>query len=292
MSSIIRFPSKKKFVKIKSKRTVKKKIKELDRIISRELIQKAEKREKENHLPLPTKKQMLEGEQLSETDLKPIKEQLDFVVKVFGKHLNKKKKLKLKKEIKKHISKQNLTINAILKENSNKDLKEIYESGKNLYEYIKESGQHQGEIYPALYSETSKRIHFAKGWSKDKKLMGTPIHELIHLLQRIKIIKIDIPFAQAGDMLYRLEKEFIKPDKRIKNPTKKEFNKKPKLLNTIKSDGTKTQYYNEPIWSYYTGEQLGQWIYLNLKKGKRWNYLYYRCMDLTHEKTLKKIKFK
>ncbi|MBN2127751.1 MAG: hypothetical protein JW703_05195 [Candidatus Diapherotrites archaeon] len=284
------FPSEKKFVKVKSKKTVKKKIKELNKIISKKLEKEAEKREKENHLPLPTKKQMIKGEQLSETDLKPIKEQIDFIVKVFGKHLSKGKKIKLKKEIKKHISKQNLTINAVLKENSKKDLKEIYNSGKELYEYIKESGQHQGEIYPALYSETSKKVHFSKGWSKDNQLLGTPVHELIHLLQRMKIIKIDIPFAQAGDMLYRLEKEFIPINKKIKNPNKKEFNKKPKLMKAIKSDGTKITYYYEPVWSYYAGERIGQWIYLKLKKGKRWNYLYYRCMGLTHEKALKKIK--
>ncbi|MFH1587823.1 MAG: hypothetical protein ABIA76_00610 [Candidatus Diapherotrites archaeon] len=241
---------------------------------------KSKNKKKKHVFPLPKHKERIFGALLPKYDLKLIQEQAKFAVKAFAKKISKKKQAEAEKKIMESISEKSLSVNSILREKTIQDLKHMRNAGKDLYYHLKKHGR----IYRAVVHETTGKIFFAKGWSQDKEAMTTPLHEAVHILWQEKIIKADVPFAQAADRLYGLEKGILEKDKRIRFPKKKEFDRMPHKA--------KNGNYDEPLWTHFAGNRLGQWIYLKLPKNKRWKYLYFRCNGKTHKETMKKIKEK
>ncbi|MCR4335113.1 MAG: hypothetical protein NUV57_01095 [archaeon] len=231
-------------------------------------------------LPLPTEKQRMIGEPLPKKDLAHIKGQVRFGISIFCAHIKKAERKKLTSKINRLIKKKNFSILDVI--NESHDAKEVRSDLFMLYHYLKDNG----EIYLGYNVLESEKIYFAKGWSQDKKGNTTAIHECIHLLHRLGVIKIDIPFAQASDRLYGLEKGLFSPKRKFALHVK-DFDKKPRPDKILEG----VQCYNEPWWSYDVGIKLGYWIFENLKGKKRWNYLYQRTMGLKHKEALEKIGF-
>ncbi|MFH1239851.1 MAG: hypothetical protein V1672_01420 [Candidatus Diapherotrites archaeon] len=239
-----------------------------------------EKHHKKKGLELPTKKQRMFGSSLPKKDLRHIKEQTHFAVSVFAQHLSKTEQKKLLLKINHLIKKKNLNICTFI--NFSKSPKEIQRELAMLYHYFKR----YGESYIAYIPTNSCNIYFSKGWSQDRCATGVPLHESIHVLHKLGVIKIDIPFAQAADKLYGLEKGSLKKKHPFRKLNVKDFDRKPSVKKTING----IEYYKEPYWSYEVGEKMGYWIFENLSGKKRWKYLVHRCDGLSHRATLKMIK--
>ncbi|MBU2100582.1 hypothetical protein KKG83_00025 [Candidatus Micrarchaeota archaeon] len=228
-------------------------------------------------LSLGEKKELFLGGKLSENDLIQVKEQVNFAVEIFGKNLNKEKKVLLESRLLKKFSEKSLSVKIAMKGKYDSE-KERKREEKELFDYMKKSGQ----IYMGLIDEDTGKIYLRKNFSLDKRSITTPLHETIHVLQKFKVIKVDVPFAQTADRLYALEKGFIKPDKKIREPKEKEFDRLPKKEKNSKE-------LKEPEWSYELGKKISQWVYLNLPEEKRWDYIYFRCKGKTHNQALNEI---
>lgn len=228
-------------------------------------------------LPVPSQRQRISGGTLPKADREKVGEQVDFMVGIFGKRMDLTKRRELKARILQQITRQSLSIRSVLTEETRgSDLKQMRRSGKSLYGYLKDFG----EIYPAMTQETTGRVYLAKGWSAQRSIQTTPVHETLHVLQKLGVIKDDVPFAQVADRLYGLEKGIFKVDRRIKSPTSSEFDRKPSRV--LKTGGLA-----EPDWVYPHGDKLGQWVFTNLRPAQRWNYLFQRCQGLTHQQALR-----
>ncbi|MDD5163707.1 MAG: hypothetical protein PHD95_05890 [Candidatus ainarchaeum sp.] len=93
----------------------------------------------------------------------------------------------------------------------------------------------------------------------------------------------------SGQRLYALENG-LKPDTHIRPPTAEEFDRKART-NPKKKGGAigseRSGGLLEAGWSYKIGDRIGQWVFQNLPKEKRWIYLYERSMGKTHSEALK-----
>ena len=228
-------------------------------------------------LPLPTEEQRISGERLPKKDLQSINQQASFAVKVFCQNMEKNERKKVLSRIRRLIKKRNFSISDVVRES--KDEEEVRKDLLMLYHYLKD----YGEIYLGYNVLESKKIYFAKGWSQDLRGSTTAIHESVHLLHRLGLLEIDIPFAQAADRLYGLEKGYFSPKRRVALHVK-DFDRKPRV--DKKLDGVVC--YHEPWWSYDVGIKLGYWAFENLKGRKRWRYLAHRCNGLSHKQALGK----
>ncbi|MFH1234842.1 MAG: hypothetical protein V1493_04500 [Candidatus Diapherotrites archaeon] len=247
--------------------------------LSRAWHEEAKARNGRTKLPIPSLRERLYGGKLPKADLKEIEKQMNFAINVFTNGLPQKKKDSVNWRVKSLITGKTLSISAVLEENG-KDIKELWDEAMELYHYIKR----KGEIYPALMQDATGKIYFTKGWRKDKHSKSSPIHETVHVLQKLGVIKVDVPFAQAADRLYCLERKFLKPSKKLKTSTARDLNRKA-VWN--KKDKTHVEAY----WSKTVGDKIGQWVFVNIPKKQRWSYLYQRCMGKSHRAALKRIGF-
>ncbi|MEM0360014.1 MAG: hypothetical protein QXK06_01580 [Candidatus Diapherotrites archaeon] len=247
--------------------------------LSRAWKEEAKARNGRTKLPVPSLRERLYGGKLSKADLREIERQMDFAIDVFTNGLPKKKKDVVRWRVKNLITGKTLSVSAVLEENSH-DLTEMWEEAMELYRYIKR----KGEIYPALMQDNTGKIYFTKGWRNDKYSKSSPIHETVHVLQKLGVIKVDVPFAQAADRLYCLERKFLKPNKKIKSPALRDFDRK-----AVWDKKEKT--FSEAGWTRAVGDQIGQWVFLNLPKKKRWRYLHRRSMGYSHKAALKHVGF-
>ena len=179
----------------------------------------------------------------------------------------------------KFFSKNALSISIAVKEK-----KGLIEQQKRneieLYNYMKKTGN----IYMGLINDNTGKIYLRKNFSLDRRAVSTPLHEILHVLQKKKVITVDVPFAQAADRLYSLEKGFIKPTKKIRAPKDFEFDRIPRK----EADSNEL---SEPQWSYPLGNKISQWVYINLPADLRWNYIYLRCKGKTHAQALTELNF-
>lgn len=237
---------------------------------------------KENEFPeshLVKGKKFSFGGRLSFKDLQEINEQVNFALKIFEKEMTPELTVYYEKKLKKFFSKNALSINTALKEKNGSE-EQQKRNEIELFNYMKKTGN----IYMGLIDNNTGKIYLRKNFSMDRKAVSTPLHEILHMLQKKKVIEIDVPFAQAADRLYALEKGFIKPTKKIRMPKIFEFDRIPKKE-------TDSNELREPNWSYPLGNRISQWIYINLPADTRWNYIYLRCKGKTHSQALKELNF-
>ena len=201
------------------------------------------------------------------------------MVSVFGKKLSHSKRKKILSKIRGSIKKKNLSILDFI-DSSPKDA-EVQTELSHLYSYLK----CEGEIYYGYMPTYSGKVYLAKGWAEDRVAMTTPLHESVHLLHKFGVIAIDNPFAQAADTLFGLERGYFKK-RSLKKIRLKDFDRKPSV--DIILEGV--TFYKEPVWSYFTGKQIGHWLFQNLKGNARWNYLVQRTNGLSHKEAMKKIR--
>lgn len=230
---------------------------------------------------LPSFKERVHGGKLPEEDRYAISSQVDFVVNALCRHLDSKKRKRIVGKLKKKVSDEMLSINTIISPGfGNEPLKKLRQDSHELFNYIKKNGR----IYHGFaFRGTARGVYFSRGWSKIRGAETTPAHEAVHMLYGLGLIKSDVPFAQAADRLYGLEHGIFKPSTRLKEPTFSEFDRQPSI-------DPETGLLNEPQWSYPLGNRIGQWVYLNLPREKRWVYLHERCMGLSHFDALKKLR--
>jgi hypothetical protein len=225
------------------------------RFLSYKWAQSASKKQKGQKMPLPTQNQRLYGGRLPKADLARINAQIDFALNAFNGHISPAKRASVKRQVRKYITGRMISINIALREQTRgKDLEKMREHGKELYHHLKKHGQ----IYPAIMQDTTGKTYFAKGWANDRYAATSPIHETVHILQKIGAIKVDVPFAQAADRLYALEQGILKPNPRIRNPKQGEFDRKPRLERV---EGQAM--FEEANWSYDTGTRIAQWLFKN-----------------------------
>ncbi len=217
------------------------------------------------------------GGRLSVNDFQQIQEQTNFALRIFGKELNPDLLPVLEKKLLKFFSRNALSVNIAVKEKFCPEQQKRNEI--ELYNYMKKTGN----IYMGLIDDNTGKIYLRKNFSLDCKSMATPLHEILHILQKKKIIKVDVPFAQTADRLYALEKGFLKLNKKTRMPSAFEFDRIPKKIDVNEL--------NEPEWSYDLGNRLSQWIYINLPAEKRWDYIYLRCKGKNHKEALNELNF-
>ncbi|PIN85487.1 MAG: hypothetical protein COV47_01775 [Candidatus Diapherotrites archaeon CG11_big_fil_rev_8_21_14_0_20_37_9] len=238
-------------------------------------------------LPLPQYNEMLSGTKLTKKDRKLFIAQVDFAAKIFCRHLSAKRKSEIKKILENSldITSQTIFHNLISsitdEKNPSKDeLLEARQMGKTIYKYMKKYGHIGGGV---IHEKTGK-MNLAKGFSESPYYSVTPIHEAIHRLQQLRVIKMDVPFAEAVDAFYALEHGIMILQK--KKHKKIDFDRKPKIKN--KSIGYPN--YFEPEWSYDLGKTIGEWLHKNYPGQKGWDYLYIRSMGEKHASALRIIK--
>ncbi|MFH1587759.1 MAG: hypothetical protein ABIA76_00280, partial [Candidatus Diapherotrites archaeon] len=250
----------------------------------RELVNSSDKH---RGTPLPTQRGRIFGTRLSPKEINQVRGQIDFAVKIFGSRLTPEQRESLKRRIESRFAKTSVSIRSALKPESRdpkKALKHIHNEGKELHGYLSE----EGTIYPGIATEKGK-MQMRKGFNKVEYSATTPIHETIHALQEMGIIQIDVPFAEAADRVYGLEKGIFKIDKKVGFPTKNELDRRPGLEKDSERKPTQPPEYEEPYWVYSTGKKIGQWVYKFVPEGKRWDYIYERTKGKTHEETLTEI---
>lgn len=232
-------------------------------------------------LPLPTMNQRIQGGRLSQTHLALINEQVNFTFRIFQKQIPVSKQKYVLEKLKKNISKTTLNVTEVMRSTNPYD---NLQEGRELHTFLK----NEGKIYKAMVDVETGKNSFAKGLFNDPKARTAPIHETIHALQRLGVIKIDVPFAQAIDKLYGLEKGIHKLDTHYKINTNEEFDRKPSInYSTPTPKGIIN--YNEPNWSYISGIKIAQWVYEKVPKNYRWQYMIDRCNGKTHAEALGRI---
>jgi len=230
-------------------------------------------------MPLTKGKKFSFGGRLSSRDFQEIQEQINFALNIFGKEIKPELKSFLEKKLIKSFSKNALSISIAVKEKNGST--EIQKKNEiELYNYMKKTGN----IYMGLIDDNTGKIYLRKNFSLDRRAVSAPLHEILHVLQKKKVINIDVPFAQTADRLYSLEKGFIKPTKKIRTPKDFEFDRIPK-----KEAGSNEL--KEPQWSYPLGNRISQWVYINLPADIRWNYIFLRCKGKTHSQALNELNF-
>lgn len=235
--------------------------------------------------PLPSRHGMIFGEKHSRQDMAEIFSQMRFAVEIFAKHFSAAKRKAILLALKKKASTRSVSISAILSASSvpshisakGKVAVKKKQSGeaKELQNFL----ERRGHIYRGWFSNSTGRFYIIKGWRNLPHSRTTPIHETIHLLQKLGVIKVDVPFAEAVDRFYGLQNGFFGLSQKIMDPSAGEFDKTPSLKAMAE----------EPEQYYSIGRKIGQWAHKNLPGKKGWDYLYWRCMGLAHSDALKKI---
>jgi hypothetical protein len=283
--------------KIKKGASPEKIILEVEKILSKKWKREAIK----SNQPIYTFKEMIEGVPRAREENEEIKKQVMFVVKKFCKKKHGELK-KISKKVLSHFSRKSISIRAVLRENSQEKnfskeaLRNIRKEAIELYKFFEQSHglsskeeKKGGRIYWGMMNEYTGMVFLAKNWTNHKEAMTTPIHETVHVLQRIGKIKKDVPFAQAVDRLYGLERGFFAEETQYAQIGRTQLNPKIRIKKIKEIPGV---VYDEPQRTDELGKKIGQWVYANVSKEKRWEYLFYRCMNLTHEDALEKMKKK
>jgi len=230
-------------------------------------------------MPLPTFKQRLLGRYLPAQERRLVESQVDFSLKVFGKNLSPEKRAQARKEISRLISGRQVSISNTLRSTKGSDIDEMRRNGIETLNFFKGKGfaakSEQGTIYPGIMNDITGRSYMARGFSKNYNA-STPIHETLHVLKKLGVIKVDVPFAYAADRLWLLEQEVVKPSSVRKAPSKQELDRT--------RNGNE-----EPQWSEKSGNRIGQWVFQNIPQEKRWNYLFERCMGKNHAEAMRAI---
>lgn len=237
--------------------------------------------EKNPLLPLPTYKQRLYGGKLPKAERELKDQQLSFMLEKFAKHVPEAEKAELKSQIDKYFPSRILGINSILRGfTRGQNIDSMREEGIALYHQMRRDGR----VWAGLMQETPHgKTYLSKGFHTVPRLYSTPLHEGIHLMQKLGVIRYDVPFASAADRLYALELGLVTPRKSMVASSKSRvFTRLPGVLDNIKRPQN-TIAYKEPRWSYRNGRKLGDWIYTKLPPESRWDYLYRRMMGDTHD---------
>ncbi|MCX6802834.1 MAG: hypothetical protein NT067_07045 [Candidatus Diapherotrites archaeon] len=230
-------------------------------------------------LSLPTYAQRVRGGRLPKADLALIHGQVDFAISLFAGNLPAERQAQLASQVRNKVTGRILSVNIAVREKARTDPRQIWEDGKELKTFFKE----EGAGYTGLMKETDGRQYFAKGFSSQPTARSGPLHETVHALWKLGVIKIDVPFAQAVDRLYALEKGHIKPNPFMRTPTKEEFDRKPSWDKELKT-------FNEPNWATDIGNRIAQWAFQAIPESRRrWDYLYQRCMGATHANAMRAI---
>ncbi|MBI2529760.1 MAG: hypothetical protein HYW05_01280 [Candidatus Diapherotrites archaeon] len=237
------------------------------------------KSEKDLRKYLPTMRQRVYGSRQSMAGAAEINRQIMFAMDKFARHFNPTEKKAIEIEVRKKLPQSILSVNVALREKGG-SIHEMRRSGKELYHYLKDGG----EMFMGLMQDKTGKAYFRKGWVFDPASKSTPLHEVIHVLQKIGVIKIDIPFAQAADRVLALEHGFFKPNPNVRAPTAEEFNRRPQPEKKVKG------LWYEAEWSDDIGIRVGEWIYKNLPANERWDYLYLRCMGNSHQEALGRLR--
>ncbi len=236
------------------------------------------KSEKNLRKYLPTMRQRIYSGRQSKGGAAEVNRQIIFAMDKFARHLNSAQKRAIEIEVRKKLPQRILSVNVALREKGG-SIHEMRKSGKELYNYLKDGG----EMFMGLMQDRSGKAYFRKGWVFDTASKSTPIHEVIHVLQKIGVIKIDIPFAQAADRVFSLENKFFKSAPKVRNPTPKEFDRRPQ------PEKSNRNLWYEAGWSDDVGIRIGEWVYKNLRGEDRWGYLYLRCMGNSHQEALGRV---
>jgi len=212
-------------------------------------------------MPLPTFKQRLNGGRLPANDRAVVEQQLQFALKVFGRGLSSEARQDVIRRVREKVPGRILAVSNALRMEGKHDLESLRANGKDLNEYFRGKGAfaqstgEKGTMYYGITNDKSGRVHLAKGFTADRQSTVTPIHETVHVLKSLGVIKVDAPIAYAADRLYGLEKGILKVEKGRKPPTPQEFNW------TSESE--------PDVASERIGNRLGQWAFQSLPVGKR-----------------------
>lgn len=260
--------------------------------------------------PLPTQRGRLSGGYLPKADLAQLDKQVRFTVNTFARGLPPERKQELLDTIYSRLRSnfgRTLSVSSALREKTPNDITQMREQGIELHGYLQGKGREEfgkggtrGDIYPGIMKEWGRgRSYIPKGGMQDRqapenKVVG--IHEAIHGLQQMGVLKADVPFAEVGQMLYALETGMVRNPK-FRDPTPKEFNYTPRLepeQNLVKpAPGVpfrQERVFTEPEANYKIGDRIGAWVYRNLPEGRRWDYVYRRCMGESHENALRAVR--
>ncbi len=166
-----------------------------------------EKRAREKpkrRFPLPSRHGMIFGEKHSRQDMVEIFSQMHFAVEIFAQHFSAAKRKELLLALKKKESTRSVSISAILSANSVPN--HIREKGRQTVQKKQASEavelqnflEQRGHIYCGWFSNATGMFYLIKGWRNLPHSKTTPIHETIHLLQKLGVIKIDVSFCRSG----------------------------------------------------------------------------------------------
>lgn len=252
------------------------------RFLSKTWHDEATKREKQGKgldLPLPTMRQRIHGGRLTESELGEINRQVDFATDIFTKHLSPAKRRTVKRQARELVSKTTLSITSALNA-TGRDLTHMRAEGLELYSLLKRKGRGNMGI---VNSDTSK-FYLAKGWTTHPE-RSAAVHETIHVLCNLGVIKVEAPTASMADRLYALEQDFLKINLKLSEPALWEFDRQP-AMKVISA-----RIIAEPQWSYALGNKMGQWVFTHFSESEaRWEYVRLRCMGKTHKETLAEIR--
>lgn len=224
-------------------------------------------------IPAPGFRERLVGKRLSLREQLHARKQMEFALKVFCRNTGVIKRQSVRFAVHKALSNRHLSLRF-----------KLTEKGKDptlLYSNIADSKAdfiERGRLSHGIYKPKEEKFAVSEDWLHHGPT--TPIHETIHLLAEKKVIRVDVPFATAADVLYGVEHEMISPQLNS-TLTKREFD----FQETVKSKSE--HYYDENDESYEVGDKLGHWIYANIPEKKRWDYLYWRCMGKSHLRALR-----
>jgi len=257
-----------------------------ERFLSRTWVQEHRvKREEPNTDPLPrSRRARIEGVRLPKKDIEPILVQARFAVETFLSQLPSDQRTKALAKVFDLVRSENLNVRGALEEYSTTDAKKMRKAGTEFYENLNETGS----TYQGMMSDETGKSHLRLGWSKDKLVYATPIHEVIHVLQKLKYVKVDVPFAYSIDRLYALEKRKVLVKGAVADPRGNEFDRMPIVLNREKSG--RIEYEEEAEWVEPLGTKIGEWVFKNLKGSDRWEYMRLRCDGKTHAGALAMIR--
>ncbi len=254
------------------------------RLLSRVWFNEAKKREAvgKSQLSLPSFRQRLRKGNLSKADVSLIREQTAFAINKFASHLSRQKRAIVTAKVNELMSSRILSINLALREKTNSDLRQMRVQGMELMTKLR----NEGEMHIGLMQDKSGKVYFAKGWGNKKSEKGIALHEAMHVLQKLGVIKVDVPFAETARWLYCLENGIYSPNAKFRMPTATEFDRK------ALPEKNDSMLLYEAQWSYNLGDRIAEWLYKNVPEKKRWNYLRLRCNNVNHADALKKIGFK
>ena len=251
------------------------------------------KSHRKRSFPVPAFKHRISGRWHSSEDIQEMEKQIRFAVDVFSRHLPLNERKKVMKKVLKAASKQTLAIKNIISKKSvpasvrkkgrEETAKWQRKEGVELFHTFRSKGR----IYKGWIYENNGKFFIAPGWRQNQISRLAPIHETMHVLQKLGVIKVDVPFSEAIDRFYGLEQGIVEVKPEIKAPTKEDFDFKARVLETGKPTN-----YNEPEMSYVAGRRIGQWLHQNLSGAQGWTYLYSRCMGKNHAGALREAKRK